>query len=79
MEDIQDMGNQPAESSRRKFLTDTAKKAAWVAPALTLMMAASATPARATSQCSGTQQTQQPASGYQFWRVWCQVHRNRSF
>ena len=83
MENIQEMKNQTNESSRRKFLTDSAKKAAWVAPALTLMMTASATPARATYKY-GEAQTQhydgpkKPKSGYQFWKVWHQVHRGRS-
>jgi hypothetical protein len=81
MENIQEMKNQTNETSRRKFLTDSAKKAAWVAPALTLMMTASATPARATYRY-GEAQTQYHAgpkpSGYQFWKVWHQVHRGRS-
>jgi hypothetical protein len=75
MENIQEMRNQTAETSRRRFLTDSAKKAAWVAPALTLMMTASATPAQAVTQYGGTTK---PPSGYRFWKVWCQVHRGRS-
>ena len=83
MENIQEMKNQTSETSRRKFLTDSAKKAAWAAPALTLMMTASATPARANYKYGGEAQTLEYAgpkkpSGYQFWKVWHQVHRGRS-
>lgn len=83
MENIQEMKNQTSETSRRKFLTDSAKKAAWVAPALTLMMTASATPARATYKYGEAQTLhydgpKKPKSGYQFWKVWHQVHRGRS-
>jgi len=74
MENIQEMKNQTTETSRRKFLTDSAKKAAWVAPALTLMMAASSTPAQVASKYGDTKKK----SGYQFWKVWHQVHRGRS-
>ena len=90
MENIQEMKNQTTETSRRKFLTDSAKKAAWAAPALTLMMAASATPARATYKYGeaqgneyGEAQTLQftgakkPKNGYQFWKTWRKVHRGR--
>lgn len=83
MENIQEMKNQTSETSRRKFLTESAKKAAWAAPALTLMMAASATPARATHKY-GEAQTQRydgakkPKNGYQFWKMWHKVHRGRS-
>ena len=75
MENMQEMRNRTPETSRRKFLTDSAKKAAWVAPALTLMMTASATPAHATHKYG---HTAKPQSGYQFWKVWYQVHRGRS-
>jgi hypothetical protein len=83
MENTQEMGNQTAETSRRKFLTDSAKKAAWAAPALTLMMAASSTPARAAHKYGNSQiqqysKAKKPKSGYQFWKVWHQVHRGRS-
>jgi hypothetical protein len=85
MENTQEMGNQTAETSRRKFLTDSAKKAAWAAPALTLMMAASSTPARAAQKYGGTStgtgtstSTSTKPSGYQFWKVWHRVHRGRS-
>ena len=74
MENTQEMRNQTTETSRRKFLIDSAKKAAWVAPALTLMMTASATPAHAVSQYGSTPKFH----GYKFWKVWCQVHRGRS-
>jgi hypothetical protein len=90
MENIQEMKNQTSETSRRKFLTDSAKKAAWAAPALTLMMTASATPARATykygeAQCNkyGEAQTlryggaKKPKNGFQFWKLWHKVHRGR--
>jgi hypothetical protein len=83
MENIQEMKSQTTETSRRKFLTDSAKKAAWVAPALTLMMTASATPAWAAHKYGEAQTLQdggakKPKSGYQFWKVWHQVHRGRS-
>jgi hypothetical protein len=82
MENTDEIRNQPAETSRRKFLTDSAKKAAWAAPALTLMMTASATPARATYKYGEAQTVHydgaKKPSGYQFWKVWCQVHRGRS-
>jgi len=82
MENIQEMKNQTSDTSRRKFLTDSAKKAAWVAPALTLMMTASATPARATYKYGEAQTLHSDGpkkpSGYQFWKVWQQVHRGRS-
>jgi hypothetical protein len=83
MENTQEMGNQTAETSRRKFLTYSAKKAAWAAPALTLMMAASATPARATHKYGNAKvepngYAKKPKSGYKFWKVWHQVHRGRS-
>jgi hypothetical protein len=73
MENIQEMGSQTNETSRRRFLTDSARKAAWVAPALTLMMAASATPARATQKYGNAKKP----SGYQFWKMWYHVHRGR--
>jgi hypothetical protein len=42
------VGNAPKADSRRDFLKKSGKQALWMAPTLTLLMTAGATPAKAT-------------------------------
>jgi hypothetical protein len=61
-------------TSRRDF----AKKVAWTAPALTLMMAASSQPARANSPYGHTYTTKEKKTdGYSYKSMWKSVHRGR--
>jgi hypothetical protein len=68
----------PKGTSRRDF----AKKVAWTAPALTLMMAASSQPARANFSYGhtyegGYEEKKKKTDGYFYKKVWKSVHRGR--
>ncbi len=60
-------------TSRREF----AKKIAWTAPALTLMMAASSQPVRANYSYGNHKEYKLKTDGYFYKKMWKSVHRGR--
>jgi len=67
-----------AETSRRGFMKGAAHKAAWVAPALAVMVAASSTPAHAQHRYY-THMDKPCSPTMSYFRTWFRVHRGRGW
>ena len=69
--------NKTADASPGTSRRDFAKKVAWTAPVLTLMMAASSQPARAHSSYGHEEEYPKKTYGYNYPQMWHSVHRGR--